>query len=222
MADITIICADAGSVARGNFGWYADISDGRRAEGTDIRKLSDLLISRLSEGDKVALGFECPLFVPLRNDPQELLCRRNGETNPNWIGGPGATVLATGLVELTWLLGHIRAKLNKQIPTFFDWNEFSRAQQGLFIWEAFVSGQAKGSSHVDDARIAVDYFVNSLPNPVERNAINEGNVISLAGAALLRSGWISDSEILSKPCLVLMVQETGGKRRVSAKKLRKY
>ena len=58
---------------------------------------------------QVALGFEAPMFTPLRDAPETLTSKRNGETNPNWIGGPGAAVLATALAQVPWVLRDIKS-----------------------------------------------------------------------------------------------------------------
>jgi hypothetical protein len=73
----------------------------------------------------------------------------------------------------------------------------------VFLWEAFVTGKAKGQGHVEDAEIAIKHFVESLPNPEAANAIQEEHVLSLIGAAALRAGWSTDVEILSQPCLAI-------------------
>jgi len=74
---------------------------------------------------------------------------------------------------------------------------------GLYLWEAFVAGKAKGSGHVHDAEIAVQKFLSVLPNPELENAIHEQSVLSLIGASMLRSGWSASVQLLSEPCLVI-------------------
>ena len=77
----------------------------------------------------------------------------------------------------------------------------------LFVWEAFVSGGAKprvkGNPHAADAMVAVDAFVDALPDPRVANAIAEPDVISLVGMSLLRTGWTHDVKSLEAPCLVI-------------------
>ncbi len=86
---------------------------------------------------------------------------------------------------------------------FFEWESFSTVSNGLLIWEAFVSGHAKSSSHAGDAALAVGAFLSALPEPSSRNLISEHDVYSLAAAALLRTGWRVSPSLLSQPCLVL-------------------
>jgi hypothetical protein len=87
-------------------------------------------------------------------------------------------------------------------PTL-DWGQFDAGNANLFLWEAFVSGDAKGSNHVDDARIAVNAFTASLPTPHLHNAIREPEVLCLLGAALIRTCWSTDIQLLSLPCIVI-------------------
>lgn len=72
------------------------------------------------------------------------------------------------------------------------------------FFEAFVTGVAKGSDHAHDALIAAEaaksLFGQTRPY---RSAIDETEVFSLLGAALLRTGWSSDLSVLSTPCLVV-------------------
>lgn len=198
-----IYCADIGSVAGGNFGWYASRADGASAQGTTIEELAVAVATSLNGGGSVALGFEAPMFSPLRRDPQTLTRRREGETNPNWIGGPGAAVLATALAQVPWILREVKDRLRVAGNPTLDWGLFDEGNANLFLWEAFVSGDAKGSNHIDDARIAVNAFTASLPNPRLHNAISEPEVLSLLGAALIRTCWSTDIQLLSLPCIVI-------------------
>ena len=189
--DMDIFCADIGSVSQGNFGWYVLYADGTSDEGADIRALGTAVADALNKERRVSLGFEAPMFVPFRRDPYDLTKKRAGETNPNWIGGPGATVLATGLVQVPWILTDIKGKITGAVAPTLDWSIFDSHKANFFLWEAFVSGDAKGTNHIDDARIGVEAFIRTLPNPLQCNVISEPAVFSLLGAALVRTGWSS-------------------------------
>lgn len=79
----------------------------------------------------------------------------------------------------------------------------TRAGDALFF-EAFVTGLAKGVDHADDALIAAREMQRLLGGEaVYRSAIDEAEVFSLLGAALLRTGWSNDLGLLSSPCLVV-------------------
>jgi hypothetical protein len=73
-----IYAADIGSVAAGNFGWARldpeqNSTQVERNDGTEIAELVDAVADDLDLGARgVALGFECPLFVPVPEDPRRL------------------------------------------------------------------------------------------------------------------------------------------------------
>lgn len=160
--------------------------------------------SELNTGVKVALGFECPLFVPLVSDENQLTRGRPGEGSRAWSAGAGCGALATGLVQVAWVLREIFQQLTHRAPAFMSWKDFEAAPRGLLLWEAFVSGSAKRSTHLGDAQAGVEAFLLSLPNPPQFNAVVcDSPVYSLAGAALLRSGWSTDPLLLGQACLVL-------------------
>jgi hypothetical protein len=190
-------------VKAGRFGWFGTDPEGNSMSGSSIEELASAVSNKITSGTKVALGFECPLYVPLRNDPMLLTKARIGEGNRSWSAGAGCGALATGLVEVTWLLEKIRTNTPKSVAAFINWKAFENSDNGLFLWEAFVSGNAKGSGHVHDAQIAVQKFQAALPNPELANAISEQNVFSLIGASMVRSGWSTNVQLLSEPCLVI-------------------
>src|SRR4051812_33674605 len=111
MDTVAIYCADIGSVQRGNFGWTRACSDEPAPElrhRSDITSLCDAVINDLTLNVPVALGFECPLFVPITTDPHSLTCARPGEGNRAWSAGAGAGSMATGLTETLWILDRIK------------------------------------------------------------------------------------------------------------------
>lgn len=207
MDGLRVFCADIGSVKAEKFGWAASNADGQvRESGSDIRELAWRIVTHLDSGTPASVGFECPLFVPLREDPSRLTEARRGDGSRAWSAGAGTGALATGLVEVSWILREVRRELRREVPCHLDWETFD-ARGGLFLWEAFVSGGGKpkveGNPHAADAMAAVDAFVDALPHPTSMNAIEESNVISLVGMALLRTGWTRDLESLGTPCLVI-------------------
>jgi len=154
-------------------------------------------------GGKVALGFECPLWLPVADDPRELTAAREGEHNRPWSAGAGTGSLATGLTEVAWVLRRIRRE-SGDVRAFLDWKSFQAAGRGLFVWEALVTGRGKSNSHEGDARVAVEAFKNALPDPTTKNALRRPpRARSLIGAALLWAGWSEEITLLRKPCLVI-------------------
>ena len=207
-----VYCADVGSIPRGRFGWARGDSDAPESGlqgGTDIRKLVQSIADDLDQGRKVTLGFECPLFVPLRDEPKALGCARTGEGRHPWSAGAGAASLTTGLVQVVWVLLRVRETLSTPPEALLDWSAFDAAETGLFLWEAFVVGATKDQGPVEarhrrDAEIAVHAFLAALPDPSDKNAIHhDGPIFSLVGAALLRAGWDGNPSRLSEPCIVI-------------------
>jgi hypothetical protein len=172
-----------------------------------IGDLVDAVAGDLADGVPVALGFECPLFVPVPEDPLRLGAARVGEGNRSWSAGAGTGAMSTGLVQAAWVLRSHREHAPAE-RAFLDWPAFAEAERGLFLWEAFVTDKAKATTHVDDAYVAVQCFVASLPNPFEANAIQEPRVLSLIGACLAWGGWDDEAELLGAPCLVLRAPAT--------------
>ncbi len=99
--------------------------------------------------------------------------------------------------------------------THFDWQGFTGADTGIFLWEAFVTGAAKASGtgadkggHVADALTACKEFAKRLPNPAAGSPCEPVHAVrSLIGAAVLWSGWSEDLDLLWARCLV--VKPTG-------------
>jgi hypothetical protein len=200
MSPIATVCADIGSAAKGNFGWWSSAgSSGDRPSG-----LATHVAGLLNDGTPVALGFECPLFVPLVASEMQLTSARPGEGSRAWSAGAGCGALATGLVQVVWVLEQVRLSLRMPALAHLAWPTFVAANSGLFLWEAFVSGSAKFSTHPRDAQAGAEAFLASLPDPTLANAVAcDSPVYSLVGAALLRSGWSEDTSLLHKACLVL-------------------
>lgn len=206
---MVIYCADIGSVRRNNFGW-ARLDEHQALSGAHERSSMEALIDSvsddLSQGQPVALGFECPLFVPISDDPADLTAARDGDGDRAWSAGAGCGSLATGLTQTVWILERILRRVPQRTPMFLEWREFLRARAGLFLWEAFVTKDAKLKTHCDDAEAAARCFHSHLPDVDRHNAIRSNRVRSLIGAALLQAGWSNEIRLLEMPCLVIRVK----------------
>ena len=202
MDNLALFCADVGSIKQGNFGWAAKLPGDIYLSGTDIDEFAREIADQLQQKNKVALGYECPLFVPVRNDPVSVNSSRNGEGSRSWSAGAGTGALATGLVEVIYVFNQLTALLETKPPITFDWSTFEQTAS-IFLWEAFVTSTSKGKDHADDAKIAISKFIAALPMPFAINAIQESDVFSLIGGAALRTGWSDDIAVLQQPCLVI-------------------
>jgi hypothetical protein len=205
LADLVVFCADVGSISMGRFGWARSETPGDVDELRDTSKPSELVDAvsvELAAGRPVALGFECPLFVPVPVDEMALGRARFGEGNRSWSAGAGTGAMATGLVQAAWVLDAIHVR-NSDEHLWIDWTAFSAVGQGLFLWEAFVTAAAKGATHVDDAAIAVAAFTAALPDPAQASTVTAERPLSLIGAAAMWSGWSSDDDVLRAAPLVV-------------------
>jgi hypothetical protein len=106
---MNVAVVDIGKPAA-NFGW-AIVGD-TSAEGTDIDECVETLAAALRIG-ALALGFEAPMFVPIRTDPRRLTAARSGDCGKGMPNRPfsasaGATALVTGLVVVSYILNTLR------------------------------------------------------------------------------------------------------------------
>jgi hypothetical protein len=84
MDDLVVFCADVGSVRSGRFGWACGsppTDDAREVNASSPQHLADAVAEQLGAGRAVALGFECPLFVPVPEVAERLGAARAGEGN---------------------------------------------------------------------------------------------------------------------------------------------
>lgn len=202
--DFIVWVADIGSIKKKQFGWCSsDSANNTKAIGADIMDFVHGIAKDLSEGKRISLGFECPLFVPVTNNPVELSSARKGEGNRAWSAGAGSGVLALGLSETVWVFEQIKKLSKTEIVPTFDWSEFSSGYGNLFVWEAFVTGKAKDLTHHGDAQVAANSFWSKYPDISQSNSVQAENPFSLVGAALLRSGLTKDLDFLLTPVVVI-------------------
>lgn len=205
MQDFVIWCADIGSIKNKKFGWCrAELGIRETISlGVNIEEFTTGIASDLSNGYKVALGFECPLFVPVSISPLNLTSARKGEGDRPWSAGAGCGVLATGLTETTWIFSRVNELAEVKINVTFNWNEFRDGDSNLFICEAFVSKGSKALTHSGDAEVAVKTFINNYPDILQANSVTAENPYNLVAAALLRIGLTKNVGMLSESCIVI-------------------
>lgn len=210
MKELVVYAADIGSVRAGNFGWARLTSPAAETGevGHEPSSLADHVAADLARGLPVALGFECPLWLDVREDPSELTKARSGEGNRAWSAGAGSGALATGLVQTAWILRRVSEQAGGRAELHLEWEQFVRSGRGLYVWEAFVTKGAKAGSHSGDARVAAEAFLAALPNPQKANAVVcTAAPYSMLGAAMLWSGLTMDVGVLRQACLVIMAGE---------------
>ena len=78
-----------------------------------------------------------------------------------------------------------------------DWPRFAATDNGLFLWEAMVTGADHTDSDEGDAAAAVCAFIKALHDIKAANVVTSPHKIrSLIGAALLWAGWSDDLKLL--------------------------
>lgn len=188
--DCLVVCADIGSIANGNFAWatsddetYASIDD-----------LAARVAEALTSGTLVALGFECPGWVPVPSPSAHLGRGRPGEDRHPWSGGPGASVLATGLAQISWILRALNSPpLDVPATTVRSaWGQ----DRPLLLWEAFVAGDRKpddgAGGHKADAAAGVEAFRSgrTLETPPGKGySAFEGSDAAPLNLLALIAGW---------------------------------
>jgi hypothetical protein len=190
-----------------NFGWamVGDIV----AEGTDIDVCVESFAAALRIGP-LALGFEAPMFIPIRTDPKRLTAARSGEFGKGLPSRPfsasaGATSLVTGLVVVSYILNTLRPLVPEATATL-DWRLPPVGPGQLMLFEAFITDQRKTADtrHVEDAHLAIEAFQRGMRDPANfQSSVDEPICLSLLGAIMLRTGWDTNPSILSSPCLVV-------------------
>lgn len=196
-----VLCIDVGGPAK--IGW-AD-STGATGSGLELGTALDHVSTRLRQGQPVALGFEAPIWTPRRAELARITSRRGGiETTYNraWSAGAGTGALGAALALMPWSFARLR-DFAGTISVTVDLARFRSGAASLFVWEAFVSGIGKGTSHHDDALLAVRAFLARWPEvpsdvPIEP-ALNH------AVSAAIASGLRADVAEILMPAVVVGV-----------------
>lgn len=174
-------------------GWAS--SDGGSGAGDTLGNALEALGNELTFQGRATIGFECPIWVPRRADLRRITSRRGGAEqvfNRAWSAGAGCGVLAAGLGLMPWCFSEIAGATDERRATT-DRETFV-ASGGLFVWEAFVSGAAKATTHMDDASMAlVEFAARGMDEPSD---IPAEAAVNLAATALIATGWqVAASEI---------------------------
>ena len=219
-----IIAVDVGSVKK-NFAWAGLDLPGREPIGEGGRHpegAATAVLEALGRGVQVALGFEAPLMVPVSPIGIEdgwltLGQARQGEAADGrsrpWSAGAGSGALATGIVQLAWVLERIGSALPGLRCTTHP-QPWLAGDAQLFVWEAFVSGPGKPvpagiTQHAADAAAAANTFALRF----EAAALAHSDVtcapstsFNLAAAAAMYAGLMIAPDELRAPLQVYRTQ----------------
>jgi len=189
-----------------NLGWA--IVGSKPASGTDLDEAIAEITDRIARGP-VAIGFEAPMFVPMRRAASDLTKARSGEcvggVNRPYSASAGSTVLVIATVVVPYVLSALRAASPTCIATM-DHRSFFSAPSGVLFFEAFVTNQKKShdARHIEDAALAAEYLLQLFERRSHlQSAVCEPECLNLLGAMMLRTGWTSDLGVLDAECLVV-------------------
>jgi len=203
MSSISIFAVDVGSPK--NFAWVSDAGQ----QGKDGDSLTAAITKSFATGRRIALGIECPLFIPVPLHWDAIGKARVGEGNRSWSGGAGATVTTYGLQEVAWTLDQLRRTGNAETPIFFSPESWLLSSEpGLLLWEAFVTRTEKGLDHKDDAARACRAFQQLLKRKAwdeARNVkiCNGAQAFNLAALAAEWAGWQVEPDDYKSELLVV-------------------
>jgi hypothetical protein len=204
MRSIIVYAADAGSITQGNFGWARVSTIGALDEETCVMRLRDSLVADLSAGHAVALGFECPLFLPVPRHSSELGKARPGEGKHSF----SACAAIAGWVELAWVLRELKQVLPLLRGTL-SWYDITENTADVLLWEAFISGTDKRGTHSADAAAAAKAMSEHLSAGEPASSIRADLPLSVAGALLLWAGLSSDLNLLHRSVPVVRAFHRG-------------
>ncbi|MBF4161597.1 hypothetical protein [Nocardioides acrostichi] len=206
---------DVGSVRRkGGFSWST--ADAQQRGQDDPSQLGDALVAVLNRGDRVALVFECPLSVPIPDVSEagwtDLGRARTGEGNRSWSAGAGTGALATGLVQLTWVLHYLQLHADGDVRATTQISVLLAGAANLLVAEAMVTSDGKpepvdGLQDHADALAAARRFEELLEVAACGEASSDvacapQRALNLAATAALHAGVLIDLAELQQEVLV--------------------
>jgi hypothetical protein len=200
---VLVIAVETESRPGGPMRWAGRRHDDDRPDassGASPAELFDAVFHALHDGEQVALGFDCPLTLPV-SPGQGAAADEAGAGALVEQAEPAAT--RPGIAEL----GHLLA----QLGTWRPWTTVStslsrwRANTSILVWEAVP---AEGSGEVD-VGTAADSFFRQLRTVTEYEPDAAGGpVVNLAAAAARQAGLLADASELTHPAVSITV--TGG------------
>lgn len=211
---MVVACVDVGK----QLGWC--IRTRRRSRlGSRLGVLVRVLARDLRAGRPVALGFECPMYVPRRGSPDAALRARIGEGSRPWCIHAGAAALVAGVGQADAVLAALKDACGTTRGTT-RWSEFTAGRAPLLVWEAFVTGQkgpatimspqvVSANSHERDALAACAEFRRRMDRGEMTSDLGSEPALSLAGLHLIANGLSKDRTLLTAPCIVVKARKPG-------------
>jgi len=199
---VLVIAMETGSASDGRMRWAGRRHDDDRPDassGASSAELFDAVFHALHDGEQVALGFDCPLTVPVSLD-QGTAAGPGGADALVKLAEPAAT--RPGIAELGQVLG--------ELGTWRPWTTVStslarwKANTSILVWQAVP---AAGSTEVT-ASAAADSFFRQLPRATDHGTeAAAGTVVNLAATAARRAGLFVDASELAQPAVSITVTD---------------
>ncbi len=195
-----VIAVETGSVPGGPRRWAGRRHDDDRPDacsGASSAELFDAVFHALHDGEQVALGFDCPLTLPVSPDQGAAAAQADADALVK-LAEPAAS--RPGIAEL----GDVLAQLGTWRPWTTVSTSLSRwkANTSILVWEAVP---AEGSV-VFTASAAADSFFRQLQAAAEPGTeAAAGTVVNQAAAAARRAGLFVDAAELAQPAVSITV-----------------
>jgi hypothetical protein len=207
---VLVIAVQTGSLgstesagSAGSVGWAGRRHDDDRPGascGASSAELFDAVFHALHDGEQVALGFDCPLTLPVSPDQGTAAAQADAD---ELLRQAELAATRPGITELGHLLG--------QLGLWRPWTTVStslsrwKANTSILVWEAVP---AEGSATIT-ASAAADSFFRQLQTATQPGTeAAAGTVINLAAATARRAGLFVDASELARPAVTITV--TGG------------
>lgn len=190
---------------KGNFAWARAWRNGPQLTvegGISMNGCVEALREDIGRS-AVALGMECPEFIPIPDEASHLGHGRKNEKDRSCFASVGASVAMLGLHQLAFICKKVH---RKGVSAVFDPAQWQFQPDRVLFWEAFVSKGAHNEEHLRDAATAVTTFVQRIETKhVASDVLVESpaDVLSLVGCAVLWAGWSDDVALLRQSVLVV-------------------
>jgi hypothetical protein len=202
---VLVITVQTGSLggpagSAGSLGWAGRRHDDDRPDassGTSSAELFDAVFHALHDGEQVALGFDCPLTLPVSADQGAAAAQADAD---ELVRQAEPTATRPGITELAHLLG--------QLGTWRPWTTVStslsrwKANTSILVWEA-VPGE--GSATVAPSAAADSFFRRLQTGSEPGTEAAAGTVVNLAAATARRAGLFVDPSELGRPAVSITV-----------------
>ena len=196
-----VIAVETGPVPGGPGRWAGRRHDDDRPDacsGASSAELFNAVFHALHDGEQVALGFDCPLTLPVSPDQGAAAAQADADALVR-LAEPAAT--RPGIAEL----GHVLGELGTWRPWTTVSTSLSRwkANTSILVWEAVP---AEGSDAVT-ASAAADGFFRQLQTAAKSGTevAADGTVVNLAAVTARRAGLFVDASELAQPAVSITV-----------------